>query len=116
MDTMDIVYTVTLALLIVVAYLGIKSAIAWLKQSQTALEETRFGWLVEKLVEAAEEQIKGTGLGPERFDWVLTQLDERVPGFDEDLARTIISAAVLRMNRQQSKPQPSSPPALEAQG
>jgi hypothetical protein len=100
MNLPDIIITIGLALLVVGAYAGLITARSWIKQSKDALEESRFGWLIEHLVQAAEEQIKGRGQGEAKLQWVLTQLDERVPGFDEELANTIIRSAVHRIHQQ----------------
>lgn len=106
MNLLDITITVGLALLVVGAYAGLIAARSWIKQSKLALEDTQLGWLIENLVHAAEEQNKLPGQGQAKFDWVIAQLDQRFDGFDEELARTIIKAAVHRMNNQK----PIAPP------
>lgn len=107
MNELDIIITIALALLVVGAYAALIAARSWIKQSKDALEESRFGWLIEHLVQAAEEQIKGRGQGEAKLEWVLTKLDERVPGFDEELAETVIKAAVHRIHQAYAENIPS---------
>lgn len=115
MNLPDIIITIGLALLVVGAYAGLIAARSWIKQSKLALEDTQLGWLIENLVHAAEEQNKLPGQGQAKFDWVIAQLDQRFDGFDEDLARTIIKAAVYRMNKQKPPVSPA-PPLIEGRG
>lgn len=115
MNLLDITITVGLALLVVGAYAGLIAARSWIKQSSLALEDTQLGWMIEHLVHAAEEQNKIPGQGQAKFDWVIAQLDQRFDGFDEELARTIIKAAVYRMNNQKPPVSPA-PPLTEGRG
>lgn len=65
----------------------------WLDERTTESEQKRLYDVIEKLVEAAE-QLMGRGMGAEKMEYVLDELQER--GFRLD--RAMIEAAVREMN------------------
>ena len=66
----------------------------WLKEHTTKTQRENIWNIVVRLVEAAEQTIKGEGMGANRLAWVERQLDS----FGVTVDRSVIEAAVKEMN------------------
>lgn len=107
MSILDSITTIGIVLGVIAIYGGLLLAESWLRHYQADNKETRLAHLVDILVMAAEQMNQRMGEGEVKLDWVMTQLKNHFADFDEDLARSLIEAAVHRMNKQTPPSTPS---------
>lgn len=99
------VSTILTAAIVLLGSVVITGVIYWRSQ----FNDSRLAKYVDWFVGAAEQQWAHLP-GPQRRDWVVARLKERLPWLDEELASTLIEAAVLRVNQyKQHKQQPDAP-------